>query len=473
MNVWAAIAAATPVEKPTGTRPPQKSFSVSPTPTAFDPVAVLDELDLYWLNGSSSYFLRRIDRGYVRYIEMGSAEIRRKLRARGYNSRPEPQRGEFISQVDAILDAATESRVIDVAVNIAGTKAGVYDQPGGRVLVRESPRLIDPKPGEFTTIDELLTGLLGDQKIRFYCWLKIAYEALRAGERRPGQALIFIGPPDCGKSRIQHQIITRILAGRSADPKSFFFGRTDFNTELAAAEHLLIEEVPSSYRHEERLFFGERIKEIVADDTARLHKKNRDAVTISPFWRLSISLNDDPDKLRCLPPLSDDLADKIILFQAQPAPEFWKRFDNATDPRKAFREAIESELPAFANFLVNLVIPTSLQGRRYGVKSFIPPEVAENIFEQEPEHLLLLLIDKGIFGEEREGTGSWTGDAEDLKQTLCADGSTSQASSRRLLGAYPTACGQYLARLASKFPARFKKHRKAHWRGWIIQPPSS
>src|SRR4051794_25551777 len=134
MNVWSAVAAATPVEKPAVSRAPQKTFFASPTPTEVYPVSVLDEFDLYLLNGSSSYFLRRIDRGYLRYIEMGSSEIRRKLRARGYNSRPEPQRGEFISQVDAVLDAATESRVVDVAVNIAGTKAGVYDQPGGCVL---------------------------------------------------------------------------------------------------------------------------------------------------------------------------------------------------------------------------------------------------------------------------------------------------------------------------------------------------
>src|SRR5207237_1646636 len=138
----------------------------------------------------------------------------------------------------------------------------------------------------------------------------------------------------------------------------------NFNNELFGAEHLLIEEVPSSSRHEERLFFGERIKEVVANDTARLHKKNRDAVTVSPFWRLSITLNDDPEKLRCLPPLTDDLAEKIIMLQAKAAPEFWHEFEKALDPRKAFREAMASELPAFAHYLLQLPIPSELQNRR-------------------------------------------------------------------------------------------------------------
>ena len=73
------------------------------------------------------------------------------------------------------------------------------------------------------------------------------------------------------------------------------------------------------------------------------------------------------------------------MFQAQPAPDLWKRFDNAIDPRKGFREVIETELPAYANYLLTMEIPPNLKGRRYGVKSFIPQEVAQNIFEQEPE----------------------------------------------------------------------------------------
>ncbi len=428
-------------------------------------------------------FLRQEENGRARFIELGPAEIRRKLKRRGYRSKPDSEKGESISAIDGILDAATESRPVDFAVSIGGMTAGVYELPGGRVIVRESPRLIEPKEGDFSTIEAFLAALLGSEgTIRFCCWLKMGLEALYAGQRRPGQALIIIGPPDTGKSRLQHQIITPILAGRSADPKSFFFGRTDFNAELVGAEHLLIEEVPSSSRHEERTFFGERIKEIVANDTARLHKKNRDAVTVSPFWRLSISLNDNPEKLRCLPPLTDDLAEKIIMLKAQQAPEFWQRFARTPDPRVAFRDAIDAEMPAFAHYLLSMPVPPQMKGRRYGVQSFIPEDVAESLFESEPEHHLLLLIEKALFGrkivEDENGEKwipvekpvPWEGDAEDLKQTLCAESSPVRASATRLLAAYPTACGQYLARLASKFPDRIQKHRTAASRNWVIHP---
>lgn len=481
VDVAACLSSASPVEKPVshfekatgGKIPAHQEGGNDSSPPPFDSSAVLEELGLYWLNGSPSYFLRKEVEGCARFLEMGASEVRRKLRVRGVRNRPDPDSGESVSQVDRVLDATTETRAVDFAVSIGGTPAGVYDLPGGRVLVRESPRLIEPKEGDFTNIENFLTALLGDDVMLFCCWLKIGYQALRAGQRRPGQALIIVGPPDCGKSRIQHQIITPILAGRSADPKSFFFGRTDFNAELIGSEHLLVEEVPSSSRHEERLFFGERIKEIVANDTARLHKKNRDAVTVSPFWRLSITLNDNPEKLRCLPPLTDDLAEKIIMLQAKQAPEFWLRFADDPDPRKAFRDSVNRELPAFVHWLETMTIPENLQARRYGVKSHIPEEIGLTIFEGEPEHHLLLLLDKGLWPAD-EPRQTWRGDAEDLKQALCSDNSSVKGSATRLIGGMQLATvGIWLSHLASKFPSRVVKHRTAEKREWVIHPPAA
>ena len=175
-------------------------------------------------------------------------------------------------------------------------------------------------------------------------------------------------------------------------------------------------------------------------------------MTVSPFWRLSITVNNNPEKLRCLPPFTDDLADKIILLEASSCPEFWRRFENSRDPRSAFREAIASELPAFADFLLKMEIPKALVGQRYGVRSYISEELAQTLFESEPEHHLLILIDKELW-REQETAVQWRGDAEDLKQAL-----TSESSS--------------LARLASKLPDRFEKKRTGEKRGWRINPPA-
>lgn len=456
-------------------------------PKEFDAAGIAEKLHLWWEDGDGQSFIIgqqpimrppdvASDALFEERPQIWSRWPEKKIinLLRSKFVRIKPREGELLSEAERVLLHTMEHRRLEQSIlSLAGYRSGIYNMGGHRVLVRTSPRLIEPREGAFGTISTFLAGLLGlDGALRLCCWLKIAYEALRDGKRRPGQALFLVGPPDCGKSRIQHNIITLILGGRSpADPKSFFFGRTDFNAEMVAAEHLLIEEIPSSSRHDVRVFFGERIKEIVANDTTRLHKKNRDAVTVSPCWRLSVSCNDNPEKLRCLPPLTEDLAEKLIMLKVAAVPQFWEEFSNAPDPRQAFREAIEAELPAFVHHLVSMEIPERLQGRRYGVASFINDDLRHAMAEDEPHRQLLLLIDKHLFGDG--GRERWKGDAEDLKQKLCADDSPVRGSAARLLsGKYASFCGQLLSAIAHELPQRVSSHRSSESRNWIINPPA-
>ena len=454
----------------------EEAASPGEVPPPFDPLAICEKIGLYWLDGSGSYFLRSGEGSLMRFREMGSAEVRRELRFHCLKTKADQESADplarSMSEIDRVLHATTKTRAVDAAASVAGTPAGVYEKQGGRLLVRNSPQLIEPQEAPCPRISRFLRKLLGIEGSLHVCyWLKIAYEALRAGEIRPGQCLIICGPPGCGKSFLQHQIITPILAGRAADPKSYFFGRTDFNSELVGAEHLLIEEVPSSNHNEDRNNFGEKIKEVVANDLMRLHKKNRDAISVHPFHRISITINDHPEKMKVLPPLTGDFTEKIIMRQAQDAREFFLEFKDAPNPRRAVQDAIEEELPAFCNELLKLEIPEEMKSSRYGVASYVGEELASMLFEQEPESQLLLLIDKELFGPGSIHAGKdWQGDAEDLQQYLTDDARPSRKSASKLLN-YSTACGQLLAKLKSKYPSRFRKHRKADHRGWIISPP--
>ena len=454
----------------------EEAVSPGEVPPPFEPIAFCEKIGLWWLDGSSSYFLQSGEGKLMKYREMGAAEVRRELRSHCLNAKvdinsPDPV-ARSMSEIDRVLHATTKARAVDAAASVAGTPAGVSEKQGGRLLVRNSPQLIEPLEAPCPLISRFLRKLLGiDGSIHFCYWIKIAYESLRAGEINPGQCLIICGPADCGKSFLQNHIITPILAGRAADPKSYFFGRTDFNSELVGSEHLLIEEVPSSNHHEDRNNFGEKIKEVVAGDLMRLHKKNRDAISVHPFHRISITINDHPDKMKALPPLTGDFTEKLIMLQAQDAREFFKEFDHAPNPRRAVMAAIEAELPAFCNELIKLEIPQEMRSRRYGVISHVPEQLASLLFEQEPESHLLLLIDKELFGHGSEyACRDWEGDAEDLQQFLTNDSRPSRKSAQKLMG-YPSACGQLLAKLMNKYPKRFRKHRTANHRGWIISPP--
>ena len=70
--------ASAPAVPPNGSEPP-------PRPT-LDPVAVLDELGLYWLNGSPTYFLRRVDGTRARFLEPRSVQSDFHALSRCFNS---------------------------------------------------------------------------------------------------------------------------------------------------------------------------------------------------------------------------------------------------------------------------------------------------------------------------------------------------------------------------------------------------
>ena len=249
------------------------------------------------------------------------------------------------------------------------------------------PRLIEPKKGEWPIVKQLIDGRLNlepeggaDQTPFFHGWNKASLESLLAGPGnfRPGQCCIFAGPRDCGKSRLQHQVITGLFGGRSADPGPYLFGRTDFNGEWLEGEHLLMEDPASSTFTKDRVMFGEKLKQIVVNDTQRLHPKRETAQMLQPFFRLTISVNDDPDKLRVLPLLTPDMKDKVQLFKVVAAP---MPMSTMTLPeRAAFRETVAAELPAYAWWLLNeFTVPAEMQGERFGVKSWLHPALEAGV----------------------------------------------------------------------------------------------
>lgn len=325
----AAPAPAKPRKRKCALPPLEKQLTAeaaaAPPAEAFDAEAAAVKHQLWWLNGSDRWFLPRARNGVPGWLDMNVSQLKDVLKIAGVHA--DTPKGQTSSQFEKLKVHTMQTRAVDFAASIGGSAAGIAEIGTARVLIRDSPRLVAPREGDFSPVIDFLNALLGgtpEQVAYLVSWLKIAVDSLCEGTRRSGQCVVFIGPPDCGKSRMQHQLITGLLGGRAADPKSYFFGETNFNNELIGSEHLLIEEIPSKTRYDDGQFFGERIKEVVANDTERLHAKNRDAVTVSAFHRLTISLNDS--KLHVLPPVTQDMRDKLIVLRVQPCPLYWERF---------------------------------------------------------------------------------------------------------------------------------------------------
>ena len=427
------------------------------------PSAALPRLVSYYDVARKNYYITNRTGDF---IEVTETALRRHLRASGIN--PECERGRLVSELDEALNNFQLDCAVAYAGPLAGCVKGIHESCGTRILITSSPRLIEPAPGEFPMLakllDNLFTDEITDQQPYVLAWLKIAIAALRAGVIRPGQVLAMAGPANCGKSLLQN-VITLLLGGRAAKPFRYMSGQTPFNSDLFAAEHLMIEDESASTDIRIRRELGARIKDLTVNEVQSCHAKGRPALSLRPFWRLSISLNDEPENLMILPPLDESLADKMHLLKVHKR-EMPMR-THTQEGRAAFWAAITGELPAFVHHLLNWEIPESIRCDRFGVKAFHHPALLASLDDLAPETRLLSLIDAVLFAGPANGAVELTADA--LQSKLVNSDMSYEA--RRLLS-WNTACGVYLRRLANKHPDRLTQRREHTSRVWLIRGAS-
>lgn len=478
-------------------------------PAAFDVAKIADAPSLYWEADDGDSFLVENKQGQNGSTEQTwnrwPATALRSLLREVHCIAVKAREGEFVSDFDRLLLHVRQERVVDLSTSgIAGYPAGLHSAFGRKVLVRRSARSVKPVKGDCSAILKFVDSRLNlpdggpSQAIYFYGWCKASLEARiqgSPGQWRPSQGLILAGVSDCGKSRIQHNIITPLLGGRSANPGPYLFGATDFNAELASAEHLLMEDPASGTRNFDRVYFGEMWKQLIVADTFRLHRKREDAVTVCPFFRSTISVNNDPDKMRVLPLLTPDMREKVMLFLVNDEPIPFSL--STMEERSRFVELMISQMPAFAYWLLHeFALPAEFFHKRYGVKQWLHPALAMELFDDTPAAELLQIIDAATFTElelresiadeekaraaiageklwhlpsDYEGESMiWEGTALELERLLA--GSSMRTEAERLMK--HNKLDRLLARLEHDEPERVVRHRTSMRRGWMIACPS-
>jgi hypothetical protein len=417
---------------------------------------------------SKKEYLTRNESG--RWLSLTDAQFKLRLRQRGIQTRKPDDK--MISAGEEVMLRLQDYFDVQYSGALAGKKSGFYEENGIRLLITSDPKLIVAVKGTWPTLNKFLTNLLGgpsepwaDRQLNtFYGWLLTAIQALRLEQFQPGQALTLAGPVNCGKSLLQ-TIITEVLAGRSAKAAMFLQGRTEFNSELFSAEHLVLEDEAANTSHQARASLGSYIKAMTVNRVHACHGKRRDIVNLCPWWRLSISCNNRPDKLLILPTLSDDVSDKIILLRASVAAMPLPTETSAE--KEFFWETLKSELPAFLWWLENnFVIPDALKSSRFGVIEFHHPELLEALDELSPSHALEELIDTAkIWGPV---DGYWEGTALELRSVLLSNDRTRRDAEHLL--SWTNATGQYLGDLQKKSPDRYQYNKTNQQRIWTIFP---
>jgi hypothetical protein len=418
---------------------------------------------------SRKEYLMRNAAGRWHSYDQGQFKLR--LRSKGYAT-GKPQDG-LVSQAEDVILGIQNQFDVQYAGPLAGRKAGFYEENGSRILVTSSPEIVTGDAVDWRLLERIFRNVIAsdsepwaeEQWIVFNGWMKVARQALASGKFQPGQALAFAGEVDSGKSLLQ-TIITQALGGRAAKAAMYLQGRTDFNSELFGAEHLILEDESASTSHVARSALGAGIKTIAVNKMHQCHGKRRDIVNLCPRWRLSISLNNEPERMMILPRLSNDVSDKIILLRAirHPMPA---RTETA-DEKAAFWQRLMDELPGYLHWVeTQFEIPKEWVSPRFGIKEFHHPELMEALDELSPAFALLELIDQ--LEPWCKASNEWEGTATELRQLLIADDRTRKDGDRLLN--WTNACGQYLGELAKMKPLRVQNARTKDRREWRICAP--
>jgi hypothetical protein len=410
--------------------------------------------DLYYFPKTKSFIHPTKDGGFTEVNEYGA---KRFLKAHGAKE----------SGLDSLLFDAQYERSVSHVGPLAGYNAGMHCVNGKRALVDSSPIWIPGKKGDFDTVRRVLISLLElitpEQMMRFLYWLGFARQSITQQIHSPGQALVLAGPRGSGKSFTQKYIITPPLGGRSGDPYPYLSGQTGFNSELLGCEHLAISDPTTHKDYRSRREFGERIKGIVANENQRCEAKYGIPLQLMPYWRLSVSLNNEPENLQVLPPVEESLADKLMIFLVNKA-----RMPMPTrslQEKQDFAGALLSELPALAYWIDELTptIPEDYQcpDGRYGVGHYHNPALSHELQSMTPEEQLKDLLCQIL-------TENWEGGATELHAKLCSD--TAMGFQARGLLRSVQVLSTYLSRLSGRYPAAIRKAPRSHGgkRSWEI-----
>lgn len=244
-------------------------------------------------------------------------------------------------------------------------------------------------------------------------------------------------------------------------------GVTAFNRDLFGSEHLMIEDEVASSNFIARRKLSASLKQFTATYTMQCHGKYMQPVTLTPFWRITISLNEEPENLGILPPYEDSILDKLMLFKVHKKP--MPMPTETTAEMKTFWDRMVSELPHLVYYLLEeWNIPADLADGRYGIKYFHHPRIVEALSEISPEARLLELIDLNFQVDGRKEP--LVTSAASLQSSLETSDFTKRSAAT--LFHFSAACGTFLGQLASTIPERVLPEKTEKARLWRICPVS-
>jgi hypothetical protein len=407
------------------------------TAQSFDPEDV-------FYDGPANKYLVRVGKSFMTYSKLSPVIT-------GVSRHLSDDHEDAKELMQAVREAV-KNRELDGGVQWHGSIAGhgqglCKDTNDLPILITSEAKIPQPSTGDAPTISEIIGGAFADPIATtvFMSWLAGRYKAVRAHCHIPSPMLVLAGEINSGKSLLAW-IVAQSLGGRTANPYAAWSGGMLWNDDLVGSELLLVDDCIGSTDIRSRRNFGASFKESVYPHSVQLRKRNHSSISVRPVWCVMVCCNDTPESLQIIPPLDADLADKIALLHVIGVK---LSIDTSTPEGKTqLQTLIRSELPAFAQQLIDWETPEELKDSRSGIIAWRDPELSESVDAHSPSKRLESLLeaafaDYGIWHDlPRDMTAS------EIEARLVELNSPVREQARQLCSTWHGACGSALAKLA-------------------------
>lgn len=361
-------------------------------------------------------------------------------------------------QLAATVRATLKDRELDGGVQWSGRIAGhaqgiTHDLDGLPMLITSEAILPKPVEGKYPIIEALLEQAFTEDTPYevFVAWLAGRYKAVMSHVHVPAPMLVMAGEVNSGKSLLAW-IVGQLLGGRIVNPYSSWTGGILWNDDLIGSELLLVDDCSGSTDIRARRNFAAAFKEAIYPPIVQLRKRHASSVSVRPVWSVILCCNDTPEALNVIPPIDDDLDDKIILLHVN---KVQTPMDTSTPAgRSQFQAMLRAELPALAHDLMNYVTPPELTDSRSGILAWRDPELLEGADSNSPARRLESILETAI-GQDQASWGDLPRimSAMEIESRLMDNRSLVKEQARGLFHWYG-ACGAAMSRLC-KIGCRF------------------
>jgi len=364
-------------------------------------------LDEYWFNGRSFFKVL-----FNSAVSIPRDQLILEFKQAGFS--PKPRKNQPLSEVEAaILTVSNQNRIDEIAPDVFSDDR-VVSYNGHRILNCSNINPVEPDsdgdPSKWPFLHKWLGQLFVDSGKQpaldyFYSWLKRFYMAVLEKEFVQGQAMLLVGPTNKGKSLLSNRVISGLVGGY-ADASDYLSGQTKFNKDLGRVATWVIDDTTSAASFQDQRKATELIKRAVANPRVEYQAKYADSLSVPWTGRVVMSLNMDINSLSVIPSLDSSNRDKLMALRVS---------DKATSdfPRNSILEkTIEKELPFFAKFLIDWVIPKEVEDvGRFGVQSFIDTTIADAAYDNSSRSTIAELVEFFVkrCRELNDAMTHWTG----------------------------------------------------------------